>query len=81
MTVTFGQIRKSVFWEDHADRMPCICKPEENDFGCLLGDAEYYADRSAWDTSSRADFPQLFRSAERIFKRLTEQGVTPVYPD
>ena len=81
MVVTYGQIHRSVFWNDHIDRWPCICKPEEGEFGCLLADADYYADRSAWDPADRADAPGLFRSAETIARRLREQGTAPVFPD
>ena len=69
-------ITATAFWEDHVNRMDdCFCDPDAERFGCLLGDAEYYADPATIEDG----YIGLFSSARAIVKRLREAGIKPEY--
>ena len=57
-----GMTQANRFWQDHSDRYDeCTCA--EDDYQCLLGDAEHYADFSDYDMPGCGS---LIRSAKSV---------------
>jgi hypothetical protein len=74
-----GMIAENMFWVDHFQRIggsgdcECTCDEPDDNYGCLLNDARFYAGTTEWDMPG---WGSLIRSARGVVKSF-EGG--PVY--
>ena len=69
-----GIQNRNQFWQDHLYRFweDGECKCGKDDFQCLKGDAEYYADCTEYDMPGRGS---LIQSAKRIYAKLQSMDI------
>ena len=62
------------FWVDHLQRIgalgdcECTCDEPNDNYRCLLGDAEYYAECTEWDMPGWGGLIQSARAVVKSFK-------------
>ena len=73
-----GMQSRNEFWQDHVSRIgyigdcECTCDEPGDNYGCLLDDAEFYAEATEWDMPGLGN---LLPSARRVVKSFASGAV------